>query len=110
MWEMAERVNLAVPLDSTIRLLVQRHGLNEYHRAPRRIPISTSSSSSTSGFYDIWEADFVYADKMRVVGWAFCYQHPPTADSRTTWSRREVGNNVMKIGVESRETNGLKWK
>jgi hypothetical protein len=23
---------------------------------------------------------------------------------------REVGNNVMKIGVERRETNGLKWK
>jgi len=96
--EKAERVNLAALLDSTVRLQVQRHGLNEYHfgnieegfddhRPPRRIPISTSSSCSTSGFYDIWEADFVSADKMRGVGWAFCYQHPPTADSRTTGSR-----------------------
>ncbi len=99
MWEKAERVNLAVMLDSTVRLRVKRHGLNEHHfgnieeglddhRAPRRTPISTSSSSSTSGFYDIWEADFVSADKMRGMGWAFCYQHPPTADSRTAGSRR----------------------
>src|SRR5215470_3965698 len=99
MWEKAERVNLAVLLDSTVRLRVERHGLNEYHfgnieevfddhSAPRRTPISTSSSSSTSGFYDIWEADFVSADKMRRMGWALCYQRPPTADSRTTGSRR----------------------
>ena len=99
MWEKAERVNLSVMLDSTVRLRVQRHGLNEYHfgnieegfedhSAPRRTPISTSSSSSTSGLYDIWEADLVSVDKMRGVGWALCYQHLPTADSRTTGSRR----------------------
>src|SRR5262245_4975862 len=31
MWEKAERVSLAVLLDSTVRLRVQRHGLNKYH-------------------------------------------------------------------------------
>jgi Fe-Mn family superoxide dismutase len=51
------------------------------------------AAKQSFGSYDIWKADFVSTGKMRVVGWAICYEDPTSGQLSNHWiSLHQTGN------------------